>query len=143
MQAVLSDEPLETAANSLDKEQEDYFGTKQETFDFYDEGFEDDLNDDNAPEDGKVDDEDEREVDDAKPDEDAAASPLDEEESDYFVTKEKAINSNDEGFEDDLNDNAPDDGNVEDEGEREVDDENPDEDDAAGEKKGEVDAPDR
>ena len=58
-----------------------------------------------------------------------AADPLDEEQGDYFGTKEEAIDSSDEGLKDDLNDNAPDDGNLDDEDEREVDDENLDEDD--------------
>lgn len=75
MQAVISEEPIETAVNPVDEEQTNDFGAKEETIDSSDEGFEDELNDDNAPDD----EEDEEDIDE---DEDLDEEDYDEDEPD-------------------------------------------------------------
>lgn len=69
LQAAVSEEPLETNyANPVDEGQTNDFNAKEKTMDSKDEGTENDLNDDNAPDvDGETDKDDEEDVtDDAK-----------------------------------------------------------------------------
>ena len=75
MQAVISEEPIEAAVKPVDEEQTNDFGAKGETIDSSDEGFEDELNEDNAPDD----EEDEEDIDE---DEDLDEEDYDEDEPD-------------------------------------------------------------